>query len=113
MRIFLTTIILLFTIISCSPEGEMHAKLTRSFKTYIKNNDEKKELITDLKEVEVISYSEISNQENDKEKYEARIFMRGTTSYSKGSRIYNLNDTVSCYFDESLTMLRLEHETEE
>lgn len=91
----------------------MKAKLARSFKTYIKSNDEKKELITDLKEVEVISYSEISNQENAEEKYEAQIFMRGTTSYSKGSRIYNLNDTVSCFFDESLTMLRLQHTTNE
>lgn len=113
MRILSTIIILLFTAISCSPEGEMKANLTRSFKTYIKNNDEKKELITDLKEVEVISYSEIASKENAEEKYEARIFMRGTTSYSKGSRVYNLNDTVSCFFDESLTMLRLQHATDE
>lgn len=115
MRKILTSLLILFLALSCSPEGETKAKFNRGFRTYIQNNDVEKGLKTSLRDVEIISYTEVdeANRKSAEEKYEVQIYMSGKTAYSQGARVYNLDDTVACYFDESFKMLRLQHSTED
>lgn len=84
-------------------------KMDKSFKIYIRDNDVRKDLVTNLKRVEVLSYVETTDEtrENPDEKYEAQVFMYGTTALMGSSRIYNMKDTVTCYFDKDFRMLRL------
>ena len=103
---------MLFTF-SCANEDtgqrKVLNKMNESFKVYIRDNDLRKDLVTKLKKVEAISYKELeeSEREHKDEFYEAKVHMQGTTSYMRSTKIYNLNDTVTCYFDENLKMLRL------
>ena len=87
--------------------------MEKSFKLYIRDNDLKKDLVTNLKRVEVLSYVEnpVEVREAPEEKYEAKVYMYGTTSYMNSARIYNIKDTLTCYFDEKLIMLRLVNPT--
>lgn len=103
----------LFLAISCvdkdAPERRILNKMNESFKVYIRDNDLRKDLITKLTNVKALSYKELGEEdrENKDEVYEAKIYMQGTTSYMLSAKIYNLNDTVICYFNKDLKMLRL------
>lgn len=111
MRILLTVLFFSLTVFSCtqSKDKAIRNKMDLSFHKYIKDNDIRKDLVTKLKLVKVISYKELplENSEAENEKYEAMIYMRGTSGYSYSAKIYNIDDTVACYFDKDLNMLRL------
>lgn len=118
MKYIITILTSVIFLHSCGPSAQEKAnmdKINKSFKVYIKNNDTKKNFVTNLKKVEVISYAEIpiENGENLDEKYEAKVYMYGTTSYMSSSKIYNLSDTVTCYFDDKFRMLRLVNPNQE
>ena len=109
IKISLLLLIITFACTNTAREKQIKSDMNKAFKVYIQNNDLRKDLVTKLTLVETISYKELGEerQENSEEVYEAKILMRGTTSQMYSAKIYNLNDTVTCYFDENLKMLRL------
>lgn len=112
MRYIIITLLSSLMLFSCNQNAREQTnmiKMNKSFKTYIRDNDIRKDLVTDLKRVEVLSYVENPEEkrEHPDEKYEAQVYMYGTTSFMNSSRIYNMKDTVTCYFDENFRMLRL------
>lgn len=111
MRILFTVLFLSLTVLSCTQSEDKAVKkaMDASFHKYIKDNDIRKDLVTKLRFVSVLSYKELSGDpENPEgEKYEATVYMQGTSGYSYSAKIYNIDDTVTCYFDKDLNMLRL------
>lgn len=109
-------VLLVFALVilfSCSnekaKEKQVLVKMEQSFKIYIRDNDLRKDLVTKLEKVEALSFVELADslRDNPEEIYEAKIHMMGTTSFMYSAKIYNMNDTVTCYFDNDMKMLRL------
>lgn len=114
MKKILTLGLILLAFLSCTNEevkkNEIMRKMDASFKIYIRDNDLRKNFITKLKKVKTISYKELTDEDakqSPEELYEAKVLMVGTTALMNSARVYNLNDTVTCYFNEDLKMLRL------
>lgn len=109
-RLFILLGVLLFTFIfsACDNRDKTKIAMDKSFREFIKENDKKTNYNTRIQHVDIISYIalEDSNRQNENEVYEAKVHFMATTSYEGSMKIYNINDTITSFFDKDLKMTR-------
>jgi predicted RNA-binding protein len=78
-------------------------------KQHIKYRDIDNNTITKIEYLQPVSYEKIpeDKRSDPKEEYVCKIYMQGTWAYVDSYRIYNINDTINCYFDKDLKVLRM------
>ena len=107
--ILLTIALLVLTLSACDSRDKTKIALDKSFREYIENNDKEKNYRTRIQHVEIVSYTKTEGMEQQdvSEAYRARVYFVATTSYEGSVKVYNINDTVTSYFDENLKMVRM------
>lgn len=87
---------------------QMGKSVERNFVLSDINNN----ISTTLEEVRPISYIELTDQQKETphDKYLGQFYIKGTWFYIGSSLIYNMNDTIQCYFDKNLKYLRRKKE---
>lgn len=118
MRKFMYVIILFLAFGACNEKEKKDPvliEMEKSVKHHIMLNDAEKSMITDLKYVVPISYAPIPENEKlqPRDAYLGRVYLLGKSSYVNSSRIYNIDDTLSCYFDKDLKFLRWDKDGKE
>lgn len=111
MRKLLYVTILFLVFAACTEKEKkdpMLIEMEKAVKHHIMLNDAEKGIITDLKYIVPISYEQIP--ENGKQQpddvYLGKVYLQGKSSYVNSSRIYNIDDTLTCYFDKDVKFLR-------
>lgn len=107
--IILSGVILIALMFSaCDNRDKTKIAMDKSFKEFIKENDQKTNYNTRIQHVDIISYTALddSNRQNENEMYEAKVHFMATTSYEGSMKIYNIDDTITSFFDKDLKMTR-------
>lgn len=83
-------------------------KMERAVKRYIKNNDAEKGLRTYIERIETISYEQIPEDKKmeSEDVYICQMLLVAKSAYEGSGRVYNINDTMTCYFDKEIRFLR-------
>lgn len=97
-------------VMSCTTPQQDLDKMGEAVKSHFKYRDADNGTITKLQVVEPISYEEIpaDKRENGDEAYLFKVYVRGTSRYAESSLIYNIDDTLKCYFNNKKVFLRME-----
>lgn len=108
----LIIVIIVCALYSCGPSNQDNLlKMREAVKEHVKKKDLDNNTSTDIEYLKAISYKEIPQdkriQANDA--YLCKMYLKGKWSYLEGSRVYNIDDTLSCYFDKDLLLLRVEY----
>jgi len=109
MKKYIFSVIVLFctfSLISCQSDLD---KMGQAVKSHFKYRDTDNETITKIEEVKALSYDKIpeDKRENPDEIYLCKVYVRGTWSYANSFRIYNIDDTLDCFFSKNKTFLRM------
>lgn len=109
MRMYIFFIILFLAFVSCKEErlNNMGEAVERQFMYKDQENKTK----TVIERCVAISYDEIdeNKREQTEDYYLTKVYVRGRWSYLEGSRVYNIDDTLNCYFDKDTKFLRFAH----
>lgn len=103
LLISIITSFLLFN--ACDTRDKVKVAMDKSFKEYIENNDKEKHFQTKIQHISTVAYKEIEDSGNG-EVYEAKVYFVATTSLVGSRKVYNINDTITSYFDKDLRMTR-------
>lgn len=103
--------VLMFGLFACSNYQYDLDKMTTAVKQHIRNNDPGNGTITKINHIEALSYEKISEDKktNPDEAYLCRVFIQGTWSYMESNRIFNMNDTINCYFSDKKVFVRMDN----
>lgn len=84
-------------------------KMGKSLESHFKYNDQKQNTVTTLELLQPLSYEKLEDNQKEKpeDTYLTRFYVRGKWNTIGSSLIYNMNDTISCYFDKDLKYLRM------
>ncbi|MFC4675838.1 hypothetical protein [Dysgonomonas termitidis] len=109
MKKCIFSIIILFGMLSSTSCQSDLDKMGEAVKSHFKYRDADNGTITKIEEVNALSYKEIpeDKRENPGEVYLCKVYVRGTWSYANSFRIYNINDTLDCFFSKNKTFLRI------
>lgn len=109
-KFFLATILLALMLVACedNKQQRMLSDMGKAIRHHIMINDVDNNLVTKIKYVTPISYQELTDgsKPDTKDAYSCRVYLVATSSYMNSSRIYNIDDTLTCYFDKDLKFLR-------
>lgn len=78
-------------------------------KSHMRYSDAEKGTITKIKNLKALSYEKIPEDKREKpeEVYLCKVYIQGTWSYEDSYRVFNINDTIDCFFSKDKTFLRL------
>lgn len=109
-KICFITLLLALVLAACGDRKQerMLSDMGKAIRHHIMINDVDNNLVTNIKYVTPISYEELSegNKQDAKDAYSCRVYLVATSSYMNSSRIYNIDDTLTCYFDKDIKFLR-------
>lgn len=103
-----TFIILLFGACNVKEENTL-AAMKKAFAEHVVKKDIENKTQTTVKYLKAVSYEETpeDKRENPDEFYAAKIYLESRWVYLNSSRIYNVADTLDCYFDKDINLLRV------
>lgn len=106
----LMLIISCFWSYSCSSYDYDLEKMGEAVQSHLKYRDADNGTITKIEYLKAVSYKEISQNEREKpdEAYLCKVYIKGTWAYMDSYRIYNIDDTLNCFFTKNKTFLRIE-----
>jgi hypothetical protein len=109
MNKYIFSIIILYGMLSLTSCQSDLDKMGEAVKSHFKYRDADNGTITKIEEVNALSDDKIpeDKRENPDEVYLCKVYVRGTWSYANSFRIYNINDTIDCFFSKNKTLLRL------
>lgn len=101
-------IILLFSACNIREKNTLSA-MKKAFAEHVVKKDIENQTQTTVKFLRAVSYEEIpeNKRDNPDELYEAKIYLESRWVYLNGSRIYNVADTLDCYFDKDINLIRV------
>ena len=109
-KIFFATILLILLFVACenNKQQRMLSDMGKAIRHHIMINDVDNNLVTKIKYVTPISYQELTDRDKPeaKDAYSCKVYLVATSSYMNSSRIYNIDDTLTCYFDKDIKFLR-------
>ncbi len=110
MKKYIILALTIFSFFSCSSYQNDLEKMGEAVRSHIKYRDIDNGTITKIEVLESLSYKEIPEQQRIKpdEVYLCKVYVRGTWTYQDSYRVYNLDDTLKCYFAKNKTFLRIE-----
>lgn len=102
-----TVISILF--FSCSSYNNDLERMGGAVKQHFKYKDIDDGTVTNISYLKAVSYEEIpeAEREDPNEVYLCKVYMKGTWSYYNSNRIFNVDDTLNCFFDKSKTFIRI------
>lgn len=94
---------------SCSTYDYNLEMMGKAVQDHLRYRDADKGTITKITYLKALSYDEIPEDKREKEDevYLCKVYMQGTWSYYNSYRIFNINDTIDCFFSKNMTFLRL------
>ena len=103
-------ILLTFGLFSCSNSQYDLDKMEAAVKQHIRNNDADNGTITKIDNIKAISYEKIpeGDRREPNEVYLCRVFIQGR-SYQDSNRIFNVNDTINCYFNSKKGFYKMDN----
>lgn len=106
--LFITAIVALLS--SCTSRGYDLEQMGKAVESHIKYRDIDNMTITKVKYLKALSYEKIpeDKRENPEEVYLCKVHIQGTWSYDNSYRIFNINDTIDCYFSGKKVLLRMQ-----
>lgn len=112
MRKYLTLIAVVISILSlsCSSTAKDLERMGGAVKQHFRYKDIDEGTITKINYLKAVSYDEIPEAEraNPDEVYLCKVYVRGTWSYYEGNRVFNIDDTLDCYFNKTKTFIRID-----
>ncbi|MDU1892297.1 MAG: hypothetical protein E6767_16555 [Dysgonomonas sp.] len=95
---------------SCTSYQQDLDKMGQAVKSHFKYRDADNGTITKITYLEPLSYETIPEDKRKKEDeaYLFKAYVKGTWKYPESSLIYNIDDTVKCYFSSKKVFLRME-----
>ncbi|MDR1090413.1 MAG: hypothetical protein LBL79_04990 [Prevotella sp.] len=104
-------ILLIIGLFSCSNSQYDLDKMGAAVKQHIRNSDIDNGTITKINNIKAISYEKIpeSSRKNPDEVYLCRVFIQGKWSYQNSNRIFNMNDTINCYFNSKKVFFKMDN----
>ncbi|MBB4035889.1 putative SAM-dependent methyltransferase [Dysgonomonas hofstadii] len=85
-------------------------KMGEAVQSHLKYKDIDNGTKTTINYLKAISYEEIPEPDRKQpdEYYLCKVYVKGTWAYDNSYRIFNLDDTLNCYFSKSKTFLRMD-----
>jgi hypothetical protein len=104
-------ILLIMGLFSCSNSQYDLDKMEAAVKQHIRNNDVDNGTITKIDNLKAISYEKIpeGNREHSDDVYRCKVFIQGHWSYQNSYRVFNMNDTINCYFNSKKVFFRMDN----
>lgn len=115
MKKYILLLSILLGAVSCNISNQYTLdKMGESAKQHIKYRDIDNNTITKIEHFQPISYTKLSKEErkSENEVYLCKIYMQGTWAYANSFRIFNINDTINCYFDKDYKVVRMDENKE-
>lgn len=109
MKKILLTILLTLAFVSCTNRYDYNLiEMKKAFERRVFNKDIENNTQTTIQYLKALSYEEIplAQRKDSSEMYLAKIYLKSRWVYLNSSRIYNVDDTLDCYFDKDLNLLR-------
>ncbi|MDR2955712.1 MAG: hypothetical protein LBV43_11585 [Prevotella sp.] len=106
---FLIITVLFIGGISCTSKSYDLERMGEQVKQHLRYRDTENETITKITYIKALSYEKIPESEraNSEEEYLCKVYMRGTWSYYNSYRIFNIDDTIDCYFNKNKAFIRM------
>lgn len=110
MKKILVVLIVGLISVSCSTRQYDLDKMGEALKSHLRYRDADNGTITKIDYLEPISYEKIAEDQRSEpdEVYLFKAYIRGTWSYADSYRVFNLDDTIKCYFSKNKTFLRMD-----
>lgn len=107
---FLLVFIISVFFVSCNFLNNDLEKMGGAVKQHFKYKDVEDGTITKISYLKALSYDKIpeDQRESPEEVYLCKVYVRGTWSYYNSHRIFNIDDTLDCYFNKSKTFIRID-----
>lgn len=113
MKKYIFLIFISLGFISCSSYQYDLEKMGNAVKSHLKYRDVDNGTITKIEYIEPISYEEIpeNKREIPDEAYLFKVYIKGTWAYQDSYRVFNISDTLTCYFSKNKTFLRMDDQS--
>lgn len=104
-------ILFVIALFSCSNSQYDLDNMEAAVKQHIRNNDADNGTVTKISYLKALSYEKIpdAKRSNPDEAYKCRVFIRGTWSYQDSNRIFNVDDTINCYFNNKKVFFKMDN----
>lgn len=115
MKKYIFLLLITVGLFSCSLSTQYNLdKMGESAKQHIKYRDIDNNTVTKIEYLEPVSYEKIpkDKRESPDEAYLCKIYIQGTWAYANSYRIFNINDTINCYFDSNFKVLKMDENKE-
>jgi len=108
--ILLFVVVICFFITGCNSYEYELEKMGDAVRSHMRYRDAENGTKTTVNYLKAMSYEEIPEEKREKpdEYYLCKVHIQGTWAYDNSYRIFNMNDTMNCYFSQSKTFLRME-----
>lgn len=99
-----------FAYSSCSSYSYDLEKMGDAVKQHLRYRDADNNTVTKIDYLKAVSYEKIAEDKrmNPDEEYLCRVYVKGVWSYAGSYRMFNIDDTLNCYFTDKKTFLRIE-----
>jgi len=96
---------------SCSSYDYDLQRMGEAIQSHIKYRDIDNSTKTTINYLKAISYEEIPEAERKQpdEYYLCKVYIKGTWAYDNSYRVFNIDDTLNCYFSKSKTFVRMDN----
>lgn len=110
MKKFVLFAIMIVGMFSCSNSQYDLEKMGDAVKQHIRYRDTENGTTTKIEHIKALSYEKTpeDRRENPDEVYTCRVFIQGTWAYANSNRVFNINDTIDCYFSSGKQFIRMQ-----
>lgn len=116
MKKYTLLLLIVFGLSSCDINYQSNLnKMGDAVRQHIRYRDADNGTITKIENFQPVSYEKIPEDKRQKpdEVYLFKVYIQGTWAYDNSYRIFNINDTVNCYFDGDRRILRMDENKEQ
>jgi len=107
---YLMSFIFCLSFFNCNTyEGDLE-KMGNSVRSHFRYKDAENGTKTTIQYLKAVSYEKIPEEQrqNPDEVYECNVYVKGNWIYDNSYRIFNLDDTFKCYFNQKKAFVRMQ-----
>lgn len=111
MKIYIYFTLIILGLFSCGVNSQYDLdKMGDAVRQHIKYRDIDNNTITRIEILKPVSCEKIPEEKRVKpdEAYLFKVYVQGTWSYMDSYRVYNIDDTLKCYFSNQKVFLRMD-----
>lgn len=107
--LYFISVIFCLCCFSCSTYSYDLDQMGAAVKQHMKYRDTENGTTTKIEYLKAVSYEKIpeDKREQPEDVYLCKVYIKGTWSYYDSYRVFNINDTIDCYFSGKKTLLRM------